>query len=318
MSKGDKLEILATKHFRWLFEEMDFQVVKVRRQNSGAQFGFDIEIQFYDDNDYQRNFYFECKDYSTDLNWNALLRKIFELDSSAYDPDAFIAISPKVQISNINDHTLESCKSKFCFAIDLWDTTNKVEEIFALDNNIFFELYQYNYSSIIDNQQVLNKTRLRVNNLIYHKDCLDWANKIRIIDSNKNPSEKEDFRTNLDLKLNSIFPEDDKARLRYHKYRCDYKVYLEDLEDIHNDLRSEILYWQDNLRHKAYRLTGRFNVHKDYTPQMFFYDFFDEAKKDLDIFFKNGNYTGDIEKLLQGIVMELAAECPLDWRKNEF
>lgn len=317
MSKGDKLEILAAKHFEWLFEEMNFQVTKVRRQHSGAQFGFDIEVEFYDDYEYQRNFYFECKDYSTDLHWNSLLRKIFELDSSAYNPDAFIAISPKTPISNINANTLENCRSKFCFCIDLWDTTNKIEELFALNADIFYELYEYNYSNLIDINKIIDKTKLKINHLIDQKNCLDLGNRIKILDSDKNPHEKETLRTSLDLKLNSIFPENDEVRLRYHKYRCDYKIYLEDLEDTHNNLRSEIFNWQDNLRHKAQRLTEKFNVYEDYTPQKFFYDFLDEAKKDLDIFFSNGNYTGDIEKLLQGIVMELAAECPLDWRKNE-
>ncbi|BBL65712.1 hypothetical protein MSMAT_1973 [Methanosarcina mazei TMA] len=317
MSKGDKLEILVEEHFRWLFEEMDFQVTKVRRQESGAQFGFDVKVQFYDDDDHPRNFFFECKDYSTELNFNAILRKMFELDSSSYKADAFIAISPKTQISNIKDNTLESCREKFPFSIDLWDTTSNIEELFALNSDFFYELYNYNYSNPIDRNNVINITKLRINDLIKQKNCRDLGNRIKIIDSDREPNENENYKTTLDCKLNSIFPEHDETRLRYHKFRCNYKIYLEDLEDTNNDLRSEILDWQENLKIKAYRLTGKFNVYPDDSPRKFFYDFFDEAKTDLDILFKNGNYTGDIEKLLNGIVMELAAECPLDWRKNE-
>ncbi|AKB50445.1 hypothetical protein MSBRW_1192 [Methanosarcina barkeri str. Wiesmoor] len=318
MSKGDNLEILAENHFKWLFEEMDFQLIGVRRQNSGAQFGFDIKVQFFDDDDNVRNFYFECKDYSSDLHFNSILRKIFELDSSAYSPDAFIAISPKVQISNINDNTLENIKNKFRFPISLWDTTNNIKELFALNNKIFYELYGYNYSDLIDSNKVIRRTKSLINSLITQKKARDLGNRIKILDSNRDPNEKEILRTTLDLKLNAVLPEENKVRLRYHKYRCDYKVYLEELEDNNNELRSEILDWQENLRIKADRLTDKFNTCNEYNSRKFFYDFFDEAKEDLDIFFKNGNYTGDIEKLLHGIIFELAAECPLDWRKNEF
>ena len=319
MSKGDKLEILAEKHFKWLFEEMGFQVVEVRRQKTGVQFGFDILIRFFDDTELPRSFYFECKDYSTNVNWNSLLRKIFELDSSAHKPDAFIAISPKVQITNINHNTLQNCKSKFGFAIDLWDITNIIQELFALDNNVYYELYQKNYSSEIDSSKVIYTIKTLINHLINEKQILDLGNKIKILESDRNPLEDENLRTKLDLKLNAVLPEDDVSRIEYHKYRCDYKVYLEDLEDISNNLRSEIIDWQDNLRIKAYRLTNKFKLYEDYTPQKFFHDFFDEAGKDLHLILNNGKYTGDIEKLLNGIIFELAAQCPLDWRnENEF
>lgn len=93
-------------------------------------------------------------------------------------------------------------------------------------------------------------------------------------------------------------------------------MFIEGLNDLNPSLRTSILSWESNLRLKADRLTSNFNIDDTYTPQKFFHDFFNEAEKEILTFYKDFELKGDKEKLLQGVVFELAAQCPLDWRKN--
>ena len=103
----------------------------------------------------------------------------------------------------------------------------------------------------------------------------------------------------------------------YHQLRVNYKVFLEDLIDVNNDLRIKIQKWQDDMRHRARRLTRKFNIDESYNSTQFFEDFFDDAEKQLLKFYSENELKEDEEKLLNGIVFELAAECPLNWSKKK-
>jgi hypothetical protein len=155
-----------------------------------------------------------------------------------------------------------------------------------------------------------------VNLLIQQKDALQFADIISINDSTEDPNEDAGLKTTLDEKLNSVLQPDDENRILFHRVRANYKVYIESFTDIDSELRTNILKWESNLRLKASRLTMNFNMDDTYTPQQFFRDFFKEAENEILTFFKDFELKGDREKLLQGVVFELAAQCPLDWRKN--
>ncbi len=120
----------------------------------------------------------------------------------------------------------------------------------------------------------------------------------------------------MDEKLSSILKDGDKNRIKYHRMRANYKVYLEGLVDLNSELRTNILNWESNLRLKADRLTNNFNLDASYTPKNFYFDFFEEAEKEILTFYKDFELKGDKEKLLHGVVFEIAAQCALDWRKN--
>lgn len=125
------------------------------------------------------------------------------------------------------------------------------------------------------------------------------------------------MRTTLDEKLNSL-PISDELRMYYHQLRCDYKVSLEKLQDVNSQLRQEIIRWQTNLRVKAFRLTTKFNDPAGgYTPLKFFHEFNELAEKDILRFMNEEGITGDSEKLLNGVIFELAAECPLRWNSDD-
>lgn len=62
-SKGSEFEKVCQSFFSKGFEEIGFLVLSFRRQWSGTQNGFDIRINFLDDDEIEKILFFECKDY---------------------------------------------------------------------------------------------------------------------------------------------------------------------------------------------------------------------------------------------------------------
>lgn len=315
---GSDFEKLVQPFFKKIFEEMGFLVIQVRKQDSGTQNGFDISVSFFDDNEQEREFFIECKYYTTaQLEWSEILNKQLQLEASSHKPTAFIVLSPLRNLSNIDHNVQASVVKKFKYPVEFWTPDRDVKKLFALDEDVYKKVFDVTEcDETIVRESELKRIKAMVVNLIQKKDALKYAALIAIPDTDKSPSENADLKTTLDTKLNSILAEDDKHRIEYHRIRANYKVYLEDLNDLNPTLRSNILNWESNLRIKANRLTGKFNIDETYTPQKFFYDFFDEAEKEILTFYKDFELKGDKDKLLHGVVFELAAQCPLDWRKN--
>jgi hypothetical protein len=315
---GSDFEKLVQPFFKKIFEEMGFLVIQVRKQDSGTQNGFDISVSFFDDNEQEREFFIECKYYTTaQLEWSEILKKQLQLEASSHKPTAFIVLSPLKNLSNIDHNVQASVVKKFKYPVEFWTPDRDVKKLFALDEDVYKKVFDVTEcDETIVRESELKRIKAMVVNLIQKKDTLKYAALIAIPDTDKSPSENADLKTTLDTKLNSILAEDDKYRIEYHRIRANYKVYLEDLNDLNPTLRNNILNWESNLRIKANRLTGKFNIDETYTPQKFFYDFFDEAEKEILTFYKDFELKGDKDKLLHGVVFELAAQCPLDWRKN--
>lgn len=315
---GSDFEKLVEPFFKWIFEEMGFLVIQVRKQDSGTQNGFDISVLFFDDNEQEREFFIECKYYTTaQLEWSEILNKQLQLEASSHNPTAFIALSPLRNLSNIDHNVQASVVNKFKYPVDFWTPDRDIKKLFALDEEVYkkvFDVTECNETIVRESE--LKRIKTIILNLIQKKDALKYAALIAIPETDKIPTEEANLKTTLDIKLNSILAEDDDNRIEYHRIRANYKVYLEDLNDLNPTLRSNILNWESNLRLKASRLTGKFNIDETYTPQRFFYDFFDEAEKEILTFYKDFELKGDKDKLLHGVVFELAAQCPLDWRRN--
>lgn len=315
---GSDFEKLVQPFFKNIFDEMGFSVIQVRKQDSGTQNGFDISVLFFDDNGQEREFFIECKYYTTaKLDWAEIFNKQLQLEASSHNPTAFIVLSPLRDLSNIDHNVQASVVSKFKYPVDFWTPDKDIKKLFALDEDVYKKIFDEPEC----NESIVRTTELKrikaiVLNLIQKKDALKYADLVTIPETDKLPTEDANLRTTLDIKLNSILTEDDTNRIEYHRIRANYKVYLEYLNDLNPTLRSNILMWESNLRLKAYRLTGKFNIDETYTPLKFFYDFFDEAEKEILTFYKDFELIGDKEKLLHGVVFELAAQCPLDWRRN--
>lgn len=315
---GSDFEKLVQPFFKTLFENMGFIVIQVRKQESGTQNGFDISILFLDDNEREREIFIECKYYTTaNLEWSEIFHKQMQLEASNHVPTAFIALSPLKNLSNINHNIQAKAVKMFKCPVEFWTPDKDVERIFALDESLYKKVFDKSECDIvIDKIKEVKRLKSIINLLIIKKDTLEYSNLIRIADSTTKPSEEAELVTTLDKKLDAIFSPSDINRLSFHKVRADYKVYLESLVDVHSDLRQSILNWEENMRLKASRLTHNFTVDSTYTPQKFFHDFFSEAEKEILSFYKDFELKGDKEKLLQGVIFELAAQCPLDWRKN--
>lgn len=316
---GSDFEKIVKPFFKEIFEKMGFLVIQVRKQESGNQNGFDISVLFFDDNDQEREFFIECKYYTTaKLEWSDIFNKQMQLDASSHKPTAFIALSPLKDLSNIDHNIQANATSKFKYPVDFWTPDKDIKRVFALNKEVYKKVYDTtSCDTIVDEESELKRIKAIINNLIQKKDALQFSDLIRIEESDKEPVEDSTLRTTLDDKLNSILNSDDENRIAYHQIRANYKVYIDSLIDLNSELRTNILNWESNLRLKASRLTNNFNLDDSYTPQKFFHDFFNEAEKEILTFYKDFELKGDKEKLLHGVVFELAAQCPLDWRKNE-
>jgi hypothetical protein len=313
---GTEFEGLVKPFFRKLFTELGFTVLQVRNQRSGTQNGFDIMVSFFDSEGVERSIFIECKYYESRLSYTEIAAKIIQLAGSNYTPDGFIALSPKKDLSNI-DHSLQaSFETTYKFPSVFWTPDCNVQDMFALDPSLYERVYDEKCSNCIDRDEVLSLLKSRIDNLLAQRDILAVSHIIEINESTVDPVESDGLRTSLDQKLDAVFSPSDPNRISYHQHRCNYKVFIEGLQDVDNTLRSKILKWQDDLRAKATRLTHKFQSDPTYTPTKFFHEFFDQADVSLGAFYQGNQLTGSNEKLLQGVVLELAAECPLDWRPN--
>ena len=314
---GTEFESLIKPFFSRLFKDMGYAVLEVRNQNSGTQNGFDIKIIFEDFNYKQRDFFIECKYYTTaKLDWSEIVNKQVELESSNYNPSAFILLSPRQNLSNINDNAQPKFEKMLRFPVEFWTPDKELEELFATDKSLYEKIYDTPCVIAVDREEQLRVTKIRIELILKKKDLFHFANTIDIKKADRNPEEDSHYITSLDEKLNAVLDEDDEDRIEYHQLRVDYKVFLEDLQDVNNELRQKILKWQDNMRYRAKRLTKKFNFDSSYNSQQFYIDFFEDAEKQLLSFYAENELKEDSEKLLNGIVFELAAECPLDWRKK--
>ncbi|WP_299363455.1 hypothetical protein [Winogradskyella sp.] len=311
---GTEFESYTKPFFRKVFEEIGFDVLEVRNQTSGTQNGFDIKVSFTDDNGIDRSIFIECKYYETKLSFTQIVKKVIELNGSNYVPDGFIALSPKEDISNIDDNLKAQLESSYKFPIKFLTPDSDVHNLFSLDKEYYKIVYDEDCPINLDRDTYLKKFKARINTILNQKETLSISNIISISDSDDTPEEEEGMRTSLDEKLDALSPSSEE-RIRYHQLRCNYKIFLEEQQDLNNVLRAKILDWQDDLRIKAYRLTNKFQSDPDYTPRKFFHEFFKDAESSLISFYESNSLSGSQEKLLHGAVMELAAECPLDWRR---
>jgi len=315
---GTEFEVLTKTFFKKLFKDMGYIVLEVRNQTSGTQNGFDIKVIFEDCNQIERFLFLECKYYtSAQLNWSEILIKQIELQASNFNPTGFILLSPLRNLSNINDNAQIKFEKIVKCPVDFWTPDKDINDLFALDTVLYEKIFNKPCDITIDKNEQIRIVKRRIEIILQKSDSYKYSNIIEILDTDRFPDEEDKFKTNLDNKLNSIlYGDEEDVRLLYHQQRVNYKIFLEDLQDKNNDLRLKIIKWQDNMRLRAKRLTDKFNIDTDYTSKKFFHEFFDDAFNQLLTFYEENELKDDQEKLLNGIVFELAAECPLNWIKR--
>jgi len=252
---GSDFEKIVKPFFKELFDQMGFMVLQVRKQDAGSQDGFDISVTFLDDNEQEREFFIECKYYTTaKLEWSDIFNKQMQLDASSHKPTAFIALSPLRDLSNIDHNIQANAVKKFKYPVDFWTPDKDIAQLFALNEEVYKKVYDKPVCDIvIDKTKELKRVKAIINNLIQKKDALKYAEIISINDTTEHPNEDANLKTTLDEKLNSVLAPDNEYRIIYHRVRANYKVYIESLTDLDSELRTNILSWESNLRLKASR-----------------------------------------------------------------
>jgi len=173
MSKGAEFELKTLAYLKNLFDTLGFRVWEYRRQSAGTQNGFDIRISFHDETGRSRSIYFECKDYTTPLSWDDIAVKIFKIHSSSHRPDAFIAISPHVNLFNgiIND--IEKLQLTIQAPIKCWSPETCVREFFSLDAAFYVDVYGENPGpEYKDRAAILEKLKGSIKDLLRQRDQL--------------------------------------------------------------------------------------------------------------------------------------------------
>lgn len=171
---GTDFELLVKPFFKTLFEKIGYKISEIRNQKSGTQNGFDIKVEFDDLNGIKRSIFIECKYYSSTLEWTEIVIKQVELWGANYEPDGFIALSPKVDLSNIHDNVQAKLNKAliFGFPSDFWTPNKGIKEIFSIDKNIYEKVYGKPLAGTVDESKVVEKVKGLVEKLLYKRDSI--------------------------------------------------------------------------------------------------------------------------------------------------
>lgn len=168
-AKGAEFEMQIQRFLRMIFEEMGFRVIEARRQLAGTQNGFDVKLVFLKDDNIEYTLFFECKDYNSALTWNDIFQKVCDLESTNYVVDGFIALSPRVPISNTGDKSTPKLKKKFPFPIKIWDSNSHLEEFLSLEPEIYKFVYGKECGLNVDRATCLKKNKEIIESILKEK-----------------------------------------------------------------------------------------------------------------------------------------------------
>ncbi|MFC0604932.1 NACHT domain-containing protein [Winogradskyella pulchriflava] len=157
---GKNFEKLTKKFFSFLFNKLGYIVHKERIQFNGTQDGFDVQIAI--GKDYkERIFYIECKDYSKDVNFASIVTKSYELltNYKLSKNDMALFVSPKSDFKNSKnaEKSEPTLNGIFPFNIRLLEKSNGIKNLFALNKDIYKEIYKQELSFEINEEEEIEK-----------------------------------------------------------------------------------------------------------------------------------------------------------------
>ena len=217
---GKNFEKLTKEFFSYLFNRLGYIIHKERIQFSGTQDGFDIQFVI-SENLKERSIYIECKDYSTDLKFGPIYAKAIDLESnySFNKYDLALFISPRANFgNNRNAEKVEPVFDKFSFTTRLLDQANGVENLFALNKDIYKEIYKHECSIKINEDEEIKK---------FKSIILSRGNFRKIIVSEE---DKEKFITNA-KKCSNYIP---RSLIKERKAKKSYRYLYSEEEDSDN------------------------------------------------------------------------------------
>jgi GTPase SAR1 family protein len=145
--KGARLEDMVLALFEELFiisDDAKHEILtKIRKQNSGNQFGFDIEVQYFTQYRKTVECRIECKNHSNNLSLKDVSDKIEQLRYGNKEFDHYIIICPTSNpVNELNEHVKYwKNDNSLPFTIQIWSKETFAKKFFALNANIYFELY---------------------------------------------------------------------------------------------------------------------------------------------------------------------------------
>ncbi len=167
---GVEFEKLMKPFFENIFKEMGYHVFEVRNQGSGIQNGFDIKIDFNDRNHQRRLFFIECKYYTTRLEWSKILLKQVELKVSNYNVDAFLLLSPFVDLTNSKDELQGNIVDNYLnFPVEFLTPNKGIREILALSPLTYKRIYNEDCPYEFDRNLHLKKFKEFIEHLLNYK-----------------------------------------------------------------------------------------------------------------------------------------------------
>lgn len=157
---GKNFEKLTKEFFSYLFNRLGYIVHKERIQFNGTQDGFDVQIAI--GKDYkERIFYIECKDYSTDVNFASIVTKSYELltNYKLSENDMALFVSPKSDFKNSKnaEKSEPTLNGIFPFDIRLLEKSNGIKNLFALNKDIYKEIYKQECSLKINEEEEIER-----------------------------------------------------------------------------------------------------------------------------------------------------------------
>jgi len=150
--KGAVLENSTLELFKELFEMNDTAekeiLEKVRKQDSGYQFGFDIEVHYHTQNNKRIKCKIECKNYNEKVTHKDISEKVDTLrygDQSTYF-DHFIIISPNSNPDNKLNKAIYNWNAdpNITFFVQIWSPNTMVQNFFGLKLDIYNHFYPVN------------------------------------------------------------------------------------------------------------------------------------------------------------------------------
>jgi len=144
--KGSHLELLTVTFLQRLSEEFGFRNEKLRRQNSGLQFGKDIIWKFRlinSGNEERYHFVVEDKNYETELTPQTIGHKLDQAHRSSVSTpiDVFLLFSPKKSVNNDYSETVDAYMSPYPFVVSFWTPDEEIARLVQCFPDIYETIY---------------------------------------------------------------------------------------------------------------------------------------------------------------------------------
>jgi hypothetical protein len=130
---------------RLLRHELGYDLLEVRRQGSGLQWGYDLRVRWRTPNGQQASWHVECKSHHSTLPTDEVIRKLDQILASHHPIDVWCLACAHVEPTNDLDESLarkrESDEVPFAIEV-LSPQTNFIKELFECFPDLYRRLYR--------------------------------------------------------------------------------------------------------------------------------------------------------------------------------